>query len=414
MENLFSKKSKKPKVKEFKKFNYKIQENDGKYYKGSIEEYDKKSAERKLFKPGEKIVYCKQEVSLSFNQKTKIVKKDLVSLFDNLAFLLGSGLTLTDALEIAKDNTTHYGLKKAVGEIYKKVLGGLGFSLALEENKSMPQGTYIYQLRAGETSGNLDETFRKLAEQMTRDDDFKGAVKSALTYPALMIVALIGAMAFMVIFLIPVLSEVFLEMGADLPAPTLMLLALSDFVNNNKITMLLILIFVPTTPVILYKKTKARKYMDMLFIKMPLVGFFIKEMSYINFANTVAMLLETGITVTEAVEISINTMGNYVMKQAVAEVRDIVRDKGRTLGQAMNDTQMFPAKLIKLSEVGVTSGKLFEMLYKTSIQMEKEFRIKITALTKAIEPILMLLIMAVLGFVMLAMYLPMFSLMEQI
>jgi len=411
MEKLFNKK---PKVKELKKFNYKIQEKDGKLYKGSIEAYNRNNAIRKLFKPGEKIVYCKQELSISFNKKTKIVKKDLVGLFDNLSFLVSSGLTLTDALEIAKENTAHYGLKKAIGEIHEKVLGGLGFSLALEQAKGIPQGTYIYQLKAGETSGNLETTFKKLAEQMARDDDFKGAVRGALTYPALMIVALIGAMAFMVIFLIPVLSEVFIEMGAELPTPTLMLLTLSDFVNNSKITMLLILIFVPTTPVILYKKTKARKYMDMAFIKMPIVGFFIKEMSYINFSSTVAMLLETGITVTEAVEISINTMGNYVMKQAVTEVRDIVRDKGRTLGQAMGDTQMFPAKLIKLSEVGVISGKLFEMLYKTSIQMEKEFRVKVTTLTKAIEPILMLLIMAVLGFVMLAMYLPMFSLMEQI
>lgn len=395
-------------------FKYTLKDRHNKQKLGTVEALDKKSARLRIMREntaGSKIIKLVEDKGKGSN---KIKRADLVPFFDSLSFLLSAGVPMHEGIEITRHNTSHRGLRKALKEVSELIASGRTLSESISMVEEMPKGTYIYQLKSGEKSGDAEKTLAKLSEQLTRSGDFTKSIKGALTYPIMLIVALFAAAGFMTIVLIPTLTVTFVEMGAVLPGPTLALMAFSEWLKKYALIILPSIASSIIIPIYLYKKTKFRKNMDAFFLKVPLTRFFIVETTSINFASNMSMLLNTGMQTAEAVEITLSTITNTILKEKIVELNNMIVTSGVTLGRGMAEVGFFPDTLVRLTEVGAKSAKVPEILEKTSFQMEKEFRLKLNGMIKMIEPMIIVLITVVLGFLMMAMYLPMFSLLDQL
>jgi len=332
----------------------------------------------------------------------------------NLSVMISSGLVVSRAIQSLELQTRNQSFRKILGEIYEDVQSGNMLSEALAKYPSVFGELFTSMVYVGEVSGNLESVLDILAVQLEKEHDLHSKVKGALTYPAVILVAMIGIGILMLTYILPQITGVFEDMDVTLPKMTLMIMALSDFVRENALLTLLLLVVASFGVKLLYGAPGGRRFFHMLFLRMPIVGPIVVKVNCARFARIYSSLLKSGVAVVDSLRIVSRTLTNVYYKDALERgIEDI--QKGQDLSRTIAASgSIFPILVSQILEVGEETGKTDLVLEKLAQFYEDEVS-QITAnLSSILEPVLMLLIGGAVGFFAVAMLQPMYSVLENI
>lgn len=332
----------------------------------------------------------------------------------NLQVMISAGLPLPKALEILSVQAQSKKFKKALLEIKENVIKGENFSETLAKYENIFSELYQNMIKVGEESGTLDNVLKILSRQMEKEHELKSKITGALMYPTVIILAMIGIGILMLITVVPKLSETFRELGVELPLTTRIVLFLGNFLAEKWYFCILIIIFIFFFFWTAMKKEKTKKIIDILTLKMPIVSVLIKKTNSAFFARTLSSLTASGVPIVRSLEIVSGTMGNIYFKRTITEAMEKVR-KGEKLSEALKIYQnIYPPIVSQMIKVGEETGETTSILAKLADFFEEEVGNATKNLSSIIEPVLMLIIGAAIGFFAVSMIQPMYSMLGAI
>lgn len=393
-------------------FSYVAKDANGRSIKGkefSLSEYELKTrlTRKNLF-----IVSIQEAKSgKGFSLRTpKIKTSDLVIFCKQLATMVKGGVPLLRAINSIADELKNPLLKTVLNEISQLIKGGESLSGGLRRFPEIFSPLFVSISEAGEKVGSLDTMLERLSAYLQARDRLNKKIISALTYPAFIVTFFFGAMAVITLFLVPRFKAIYAGFGANLPLITRIVFSASDFILKN-IWLVIIIIFVSIFFARKYFfRTKKGKYaFDSLALKIPVFGNVIKDAALSKFTRTMATLLSQGIPIAASLELVSKTSGNVVMEEASLKIRDLILD-GESIPEAIKKAQVFPALMIQMITVGVESGSLPELLDKTADFYEDRVDDFVMMLTTMMEPVLIVVLGIMIGFVIVALYMPIFKL----
>ncbi len=393
-------------------FRYKAKDKNGKTTEGLVEATNINQAARILRERGLLIIALnKKGEDLVLQVKKglgRITVQDKVNFTRQLATMINAGLTVTESLSILELQSSP-ALSRLISDVLRDVESGVTLAEALEKHGTVFDQIYIALIRSGETAGVLDKILSRLADNLENQAEFRRKIKGAMVYPIIVIGGMIAVITVMVIFVIPKLTTIYEEFQADLPNSTKLLIALSKFATHYwwlALTLIGGLFFLGR---ILSKNPLFRRQLDELLFKLPIVGKLRKSMVLTEFTRTLGLLIGSGILIVEAIEVTTKSLNspNYEekMKQVSKEV-----EKGLPLATSLAKTEIFPPLLPQMVAVGEETGKLDEVLGKVSAYFEQESDNAVKGLTTAIEPLIMIVLGVGVGFLMLAIIMPIYNL----
>lgn len=353
-----------------------------------------------------------KNLELSFGEK--ITEEDLVILTRQLATMIDAGLPIVKALDIISTQAPKKKLRDIFNDVKGQIEQGAQFHKALEKHEDTFGGLYINLVAAGEAGGLLDTILDRLAIYMEKALSLKRKVKSAMTYPSVVLFVAVTVVWGMLVFIIPKFEEMYSGMGGSLPALTQFAITLSNFMSawygGGVIfgTIVILTIVIRTT----YKKSpKGRYAIDAFLLKVPKIGDLIRKASVAKFARTFGTLLSSGVAILEALEIVAKTSGNKVVEKSIMDSRAEI-EGGKTVVEPLEKSGVFPSMVTQMIAVGEETGALDQMLNKIADFYDDEVDRSVDGLTKMIEPFLMIFVGGAVGFVIIAMYLPIFKMGE--
>jgi len=346
------------------------------------------------------------EINLSFLDKVKL--KDIVIFTRQLYSMINAGIPLVSALRALEQQVTNKKLREVIRDIAKRVEEGGRFSDALAKHRDVFSDLYISMIRAAEEAGTLDSTLKRLAEYLEKIEHLRAKVKSAMFYPTFVLIIAGIIVSGILIFVIPTFQTIYADLGGQLPALTQMVIKLSNFLRDYIGWMIgTIVVFVFAFKRLL-KIPRFKYYFDMVMLKVPIFGELILKSSIANFARTLSSMISSGINILKALEIAAETSNNKIIQEEILKVKNQV-ERGISLAVALSKSKIFPPMLINMVAIGEDAGNLDEMLAKVAEFYEEEVDTMVDGLTSLIEPMMMVLIGGVIGFIIIAMYLPIFK-----
>jgi len=349
---------------------------------------------------------------LNFFQKISLVERIMFT--RNLAVMIGAGLALNRALTVLKMQTTSKKFQAIIGQISDDIQAGKPFSESLNRHPNVFPDLYVSMVKIGETAGNLEEVLNNLAEQMKKDHDIVSRVKGALTYPAVILAVMLIVGYLMMTIVVPKLSAVFLELGADLPLSTKILITMSDIMKNYwylaaggaVVGVYLFRMFLKTS--------FGKRRLDELILKMPVIKNLSKQLNSARFCRTLSTLVDSGVPIVKALEILAHTMTNTLFSDSLKNAAEEIQ-KGKTLFNAMEKySGLYPPLVTQMVAVGEETGSLTKVLIKLADFYEEEVNNITKNLSTIIEPVLMVIIGAAVGFFAISMITPMYNVMNNI
>ncbi len=345
----------------------------------------------------------------------RIKAKDLTVFSRQFATMVNSGLSMLRCLYVLEEQTPNKKLAAVIGEVRADVEAGIALSDALEKHPKVFSRLYVSMVRAGELGGILDEVLNRLATQLEKEDSIRRAVKSAMVYPVLIgsfaILVLIG----MVLFLIPIFADMYKDLGdAKLPFLTRIMVAISDAALNFPYNVLILAaIIAGIYGLIRLKRTeRGHRGWDRFKLRVPMgIGQIIRKLAIARFSRTLGTLITSGVPILQAIEITGQAAGNVVIEEAMVNVQQSVKE-GQSITAPLEKVSVFPAMVTQMISVGEETGSLDAMLGKIADFYEDEVNAAVKSLTSILEPILMLFVGALVGTVVISMYLPIFNMMN--
>ncbi len=399
-----------------RKFAFKARTETGQLVKGVIESSNLEAAKRILLERGYHILDLKEKrmklgVLHKLGINRKVSQSDLANFTRQLSTMLNAGLPLTDALEILESQSPG-ALGKVLRQVLSDVQGGSSFGKALSHHPQVFDRVYVSLIRSGEAAGSLDKVLSRLADNLEKKREFNSKVRGALIYPAIVIAAMGLVAGVMIVVVIPKLSVLYESFNAQLPFTTRVLIGMSDFLV--KFWWLLGIGVIGLVNLISwFRKTPSGGYLwDQMILKLPVWGSLQKDVVLTNFSYTLSMLLEAGVSLLTALEISAQTAGNVVFRNSVKAVADQV-EKGVPMSVAMEMDEAFPSILPQMVSIGEETGKIDEVLAKLARFFEVEAEQKVKNLTTAIEPLIMIVLGVGVGFLVISIIMPIYNLTSQ-
>jgi type IV pilus assembly protein PilC len=327
-----------------------------------------------------------------------------------IATLVDAGLPLLRGLRILEQQEANRRLKRILGEVSESIEGGSQLSEALAQHPKVFNRLYVNMVRAGEVGGALEITLKRLAEFMEKAQKIKGKVKAAMFYPAAVMSVATAIMGVMLVFVIPRFKAVFagLTNGAPLPAFTTLVLNLSDFAKNHFVLAALILVTFGFSITLALRTQLGRLAFDQLKLKMPILGPVFRKASISRFARTLGTLLGSGVPVLQALTIVRETAGNVVVGNLVSTVHDCVKE-GENITAPLRASNIFPPMIVGMVDIGEQTGALPDMLMKIADGCDEEVDNAVGAMTSVLEPIMIVFLAVVVGSLVIAMFLPIMS-----
>jgi len=399
-----------------KKFNFIASNKEGKKNKGIVEAVNQVHAISILRSKGFFIVELNEIEMLPAWLKwtqgfQKVKQKDVVHFTRQLATMINAGLPLTDALSILKYQT-NIALAKVVDEILRDVEGGGSFYKALSKFKKIFSSVYLSLVKSGETAGVLEKVLLRLSKTLEKQLEFRAKTKNALIYPAIVTIAMVAVAIIMMVFVIPQLTDLYDEFGADLPGMTKILISISNFMVKFWYLALFILIAVGFS-YWKWSQTKAgRQIIDRYVLRLPIIGKLKTMVILTEMTRTLSLLVQAGISIIEALEIVAGTAGNVLFAKSIKTAAKEV-EKGLPLAAAIGKYEHFPPLVSQMIAVGEETGKVDEVLMNVSKYFESESEQAIKGLTTAIEPLMMIMLGIGVGFLVIAIVLPIYNLTSQ-
>src|SRR5215204_2289576 len=341
--------------------------------------------------------------------------KDLVVFSRQLATMINAGLPIVRALYVLSEQTENPKLKDVVIEVRKDVEAGLSLSEALEKHPEAFSRLYVEMVKAGEVGGILDGVLLRLADQLEREQDLRRKIKSAMTYPVLVMILAILATSFMLIFIVPVFAGLFQDLGGTLPLPTRICMLLSSILTSFWGILVYAAMGLGVYLFFRWKKTEqGRKVWGRAVLRIPAkIGDVVHKVALARFARTLATLSAAGVPILQSIEITATSSGNWVVEKALLKSRDAVRE-GIPLYKPLEGEPIFPPMVTRMIAVGEETGDVDGMLTKIAEFYESEVDAAVKALTSIIEPIMIVVVGSIVGFIVISMYLPMFKIYELI
>jgi type IV pilus assembly protein PilC len=325
-----------------------------------------------------------------------------------------SGLTLTRSLAILEEQTSMPSLKAALGQVRADVQDGASLSSAMSQHPDQFPLLMINMIGAGETGGFLDDALDRIAKMYESDAELRAKIKSALTYPVIVLIFSLLMGTGVIIFIVPIFETMFSQLGGDLPAPTAALVVLS----HNAYWVLPLVVVVTVIGLRAYRRSMQRSAAfrlksDRLKLRIPVFGKLYSKLAIARWARNLGTLLAVGVPVIQALDIVGGTSGNAIIGAAMAEVRESVRT-GSTISRPMAQHAIFPSMVVQMLEVGEETGQTSEMLDKVADYYDQEVETATDGLTSALEPLLVVLMGLVIGTMVICLYLPMFTIYQNI
>lgn len=335
--------------------------------------------------------------------------KDLAVLSRQFASMISSGLTMLRALSILEDQATKPKLRIALSQIRSDVQGGTPLSAAMAQHPEHFPALMVNMINSGEAGGFLDEALSRIAKMYEADANLRAKIKSAMTYPVIVLIFSLLMGTGVIIFIVPVFEKMFKQLGGKLPLPTQIMVNLS----HNMYWVLPLAIVAAAAGLRLYRRTVRTNYgfrlrVDKLKLRLPVFGPLFTKLAISRWARNLGTLLSVGVPIIQALDIVGGTAGNVVVSEAMIEVRDAVR-VGSQMSGPLSRNPLFPNMVVQMIEVGEETGQITEMLDKVSDFYDKEVETATDSLTSAMEPLLVVLLGAVIGVMVICLYMPMFS-----
>ncbi len=356
-----------------------------------------------------KYAETKGKKELKYNPKKKVKKLQVVLFTRQLSTMITSGLPLVQSLEILGNQIEDVNFRGIIREVKTKIEGGSRFADALRDYPQCFDELYVNLVVAGEEGGLLDNVLQRLAIYMEKAEKLKKKVKSAMIYPIAIIVVAIGVVMVLLLFVIPVFEKMFKEMGAELPAPTQIVIAMSKFVSSYILYFIPVLVIVVYLFIRYYKTEGGQRKIDAIILKLPLFGTLTLKASVARITRTLSTLLTSGVAILESLVICAKVAGNKVIEDALLVARSRISE-GKTMSEPLEQAGIFPPMVVQMVQVGESTGALDSMLGKIADFYDEDVDNLVTNMTAMMEPMIMVFLGVVLGGLIIAMYLPIFKL----
>lgn len=401
-----------------KTFEYAVRDRDGKIVKGRLEASDQAAVANKLRSIGVAPVSIQEVSTGGMNTEIKIpgvsdrVKmKDLAIMARQVATMINSGLSLLRALSIVSEQTQNKALARTLAHVRNDVEQGVALSVALGKHATVFPPLMINMIKAGEVGGFLDQVLVSIADNFESEVKLRSQIKSAMTYPVVVFVIAILATVGMLLFIVPVFQDMFEGLGGELPAATQLLVTLSGVL---KVGILPIVVALAVFAVwwSKHKNDRAiRTRLDPLKLRVPVFGKLFQKVAVARFTRNFGTMLRSGVPILQALDIVGETSGNLVLEKAARSVQESVR-AGQSLAGPLSLHPVFPPMVVQMMAVGEDTGALDTMLEKVAQFYDQEVEATTEQLTSLIEPLMIVVIGGVVGSMIIALYLPIFSMFD--
>ena len=397
------------------KFQYEGVTGSGAKTKGEFEAANQQAAMSKLKAQNIKPTMVKEKSTTGLNMeikipgfKPKVGERDLVLFTRQFATMIDAGLPLVQCLDIQSQQAENPTFREQLKDIKQTVEAGSTFADALKKYPRTFDELYTNLVAAGEVGGILDTILSRLAAYIEKSAKLKKQVKGALVYPAAVIVVAVIVVVVILWKVIPVFSAMFTDFGAALPAPTVFVMKLSEFVQSYILLMVIATGLFVAGARQFYRWPKGRELCDDVFLKLPVFGPLIRKVAVARFTRTLGTMITSGVPILDALEICAKTAGNKTIEKAIYKVRTSISE-GRTIAEPLAETKVFPPMVVQMISVGEATGALDTMLGKIADFYDEEVDSAVAGLTSLLEPALMVVLGGVIGGLVIAMYLPIFT-----
>lgn len=402
-------------------YRYQAVDRIGKVITGTMEDGDEKAIIDRLQEMGLFPMDVKREVAeeprltiirpVRIITKRRIRLKDVMTFTQQLGALLEAGLPLDRSLSILSEVTEKDSMKEVIRDVLSNIRGGSSLSDSLAKHPKVFPPLYTNMVKAGEAGGVLESVIARLADYLESSQRLKEEVRSALIYPALLTFVGGGAVAFLLTFVVPRFTQIFKEMGQNLPLPTVILLSVSNGIRGYWWLLLSFILTVFFGLRSYIKTEKGRAWWDAIVLKLPLFGPLVQKISISRFARTLGTLLSSGVPILQALSIVKDNIGNEVIARNTATIREDVK-RGKGIAGPLKNSGVFPPLSVHMMVVGEETGSLDEMLIKVADRYDTETRTAVRRMISLLEPGMILFMGLVVGFIVVAILLAIFSVNE--
>ncbi len=401
-------------------YQYSVRDRRGKIVSGQLEADSQAAVVQRLKSMGYAPLQISEKKNAGMKTEIKIpglsnrIKlKDLAVMSRQFAVMINSSLSLLRALTILSEQSENKELGRVLGEVRNDVETGNALSSALAKHPKAFPPLMVNMIRAGEVGGFLDSVLLQLAENYEAEVKLRGKVKAAMTYPVVVFIIAILAVVGMLLFIVPIFAKMFADLGGELPAPTKILVFLSDAMKFvAPVAAVGLVVFAFTWPKVKHSYT-VRNVLDPLKLKAPVFGSLFQKIALSRFSRNLGTMMRSGVPILQALEIVSSTTGNVVLERAIKDVEESVRS-GESLARPLEAHAVFPPMVVQMMAVGEDTGALDEMLHKISDFYDQEVEATTEALTSLIEPLMIAVLGGIIGSMIIALYMPIFSVFNMI
>jgi type IV pilus assembly protein PilC len=337
-----------------------------------------------------------------------VKEQDLVVFTRQFATMIDSGLPLVQCLEIQANNVENPTFKKQLTEIKETVEGGATFADALKKFPKTFDPLYVNLVAAGEVGGILDTILNRLAAYIEKNNKLKRQVKGAMVYPIAILGVMVVILYVIMRYVVPTFEKMFSDVGAELPVPTQILMGISNFVVNYGVYAIIGLVIFSFVFRRILETETGRRLWDSAILKMPIFGDLLRKVAVARFCRTLGTMISSGVPILDALEICSRSAGNYVVEDAIMKTRDSISE-GRTIAEPLAESGVFPGMVCQMINVGEATGALDTMLSKIADFYDDEVEVAVAGITSLIEPFIIVFLGVVVGGLVVALYLPIFT-----
>jgi type IV pilus assembly protein PilC len=400
-------------------FAYKALDLAGATTRGEIDADDKQAVAAQLRGKGMIVLDIEEQIPKNAGdilaRFRRVKSNELTVVTRQFSTMISSGMSMLRALYVLEEQVENDKLKEALSQVRKDVEAGLALSDAMGRHPDIFNDLYVAMIAAGESGGIIEETLQRVAEQLEKDDSLRRQVKSAMIYPSLIGGFAVAVLTALVIFLVPVFEKIFKDFGGELPAIT----KVTVFISHLFTQRWYLLIAGIWGSIFGFKKWKnsarGREQWDRFKLKVPFkIGGIVQKVALARFSRTFSGLISAGVPMLEAIDITGKTSGNKVVEKAMYAVRDSVKSGGTISGPMRSEPEAFPLMVTQMIGVGEESGAMEAMLTKIADFYEDEVDAALKALTSILEPLMIVFVGGMVGFIVISMYMPMFRVYDQI
>jgi type IV pilus assembly protein PilC len=389
-------------------YTYVAKTEDGRKVTGSLEVASEKVVLEALHRQGLVVLGVKGGKAPAKRQGG-VALEDIAVFARQMATLVDAGIPIVGGLDAVAEQLENRTLREAVVKVRDAVEGGTNFTAAIAKQSAIFSPLFVSMIKAGEASGHLAQVFDRLATYMEKSASLQRKVRSACVYPIIVISMALAVTSMLMLKVIPAFKEIFSTLGADLPMPTRILIAVSDFGQQAFLPLIGLLFF----GVFLFRKAlktpKGRYRFDQLMLKLGIVGPLVRKIAIAKFARTLATLVSSGVQILGALEIVSDSAGNRVVSEAILKVRNSIKE-GENIAGPLAASGVFPPMVVRMIAVGEQTGRLDDMLVKVADFYEEQVDAAVSGLTSALEPVIIAVLGVVVGSIVLAIFLPIFKL----